>query len=128
MKGVLLAATFSWGCERANYLGITPLLKKYSLSGGKDFSENVIREKLKKLYSYFYYRVIAFSNNIEDPFDLRVVKAHWIGNELLDNVTLEAVKKVFEEMENYYGDKVILAVVARPLVRTLSAHLLLPKI
>jgi hypothetical protein len=122
MTGVLMAATFSWGCQRANQLGITPLLKEYALSEGKSASEEKIREELKKLYSYFYYCVIAFSNGIKDPFDLKVVKAHWVGNELLESVTIDNIKYVFNEMKDDYGDRVILAVVARPLVKTLSAH------
>jgi hypothetical protein len=33
-----------------------------------------------------YLRLIARSNLIPDPFDLRVVEAYWIGNELLNGV------------------------------------------
>lgn len=32
---------------------------------------------------YAYLSFIAYENNIRDPFDIRVVKAYWIGNSLL---------------------------------------------
>ena len=38
---------------------------------------------------YPYLRLIAFENNIEDPFDPRVVEAYWIGNNLLNNVSMK---------------------------------------
>ncbi len=120
-KGILLAATFSFGCNRANQLSITSILKQYSESEGKSHSDEEIRRHLEKLFSYIYYLVIARSNEIEDPFDIRVVEAHWVGNELLDNVKLSVVKDVLEEMASKH-DKVILALVAKPLIETGSAH------
>jgi len=119
--GLLLAARFSRGCNRANELGITPFLKKYVESRGENCSEREIRKKLEDLFSYLYYRVIAESNNIKDPFDVRVVKAYWIGNELLENIEASAVKRdLLEEKEHY--DKVILGIVMRPLLETKRAH------
>ena len=46
---------------------------------------------LKELAQHFegaypYLRLIAHENGIADPFDLRVVEAYWVGNELLDRV------------------------------------------
>lgn len=116
MNGVLLGSKFSWGCNRANLLKITPALKEYALSDGKTGLEKDIREALKKLYSYIYYLIIAESNNIRDPFDSKVVEAHWIGNELLENVKDSVVKKVFKEMESGH-DKVILGYVLMPLIK-----------
>jgi len=122
MNGVLLACTFSWGCETANQLGISQFLKQYAENKGKDLSEQEAKEKLRKLFSYFYYSVIAEANGIEDPFDLRVVEAHWIGNELLEKVDLKAIEKVFKAEEKTYPDQFALAFVIKPLVDSLSAH------
>lgn len=121
MKGAVLAATFSWGCERANQLGITPLLKDYANSQEKSYSEEKVRDALKELFSYVYYQVIARSNNIKDPFNLKVVRAHWIGNELLGKVETSVIRGVFQEMQSKY-DKVILAYIMEPLIKTGSAH------
>lgn len=38
--------------------------------------------------AYPYLKLIANSNHIPDPFDVRVVEAYWLGNELLEQVGL----------------------------------------
>jgi hypothetical protein len=121
MKGTVLAATFSWGCKKANQLGITPFLKEYALSGGKSHSEEEIREALKKLLPYFYYQVIAKSNGIEDSFDLKVVQAHWIGNELTEKVKISVIKEALQGMEGDH-EKMVLAIIVGLLKKTGSAH------
>lgn len=115
-EGLTLAAKICWGCKRANDLGITSTLKEYAESNGKSHSEENISGSLKKLYSYIYYLIIAESNNIDDPFHLNVVKAYWIGNELLENVKDSVVRKVFKKMESEH-DKVILGYVLMPLIK-----------
>ncbi|GEM_PF-2173421 len=121
MTGPLFAATFSFGCGMANELGITPLLKKYAFSGGKSCSEEQIKQALKKLASYFYYSAIAKANGISDPFDLQVVKAHWIGNELLDKVTQKHAAMVIKE-ERANHDPIILVYYLSALIKTGKAH------
>jgi len=121
MKGTVLAATFSWGCERANQLGITPILREYALSQGKSHKEEEIRGLLQDLFSYLYYQIIARANQIEDPLDIQVVKAHWIGNELLEKVQKVHIKEVFEKEKARY-DKIVLAKVLEGVIKTGSAH------
>ena len=121
MTGPLFAATFSFGCEMANELGITPQLQEYSFSGGKTCPEEQIREALKKLASYFYYLAIAKANGISDPFDFRVVKAHWIGNELLDKVAPKHAAIVIKE-ESARHDRIILVYYLKPLIQIGKAH------
>lgn len=123
MKGLILAATFSWGCKRANELKITAPLKEFALSFGKKGSPEKIRKLLEKLFSYFYYRLIAKANEIGDPFDFEVVKAHWIGNELLEKVNLIILGELLKEMEDFYQkDKILLGFLAKPIVKYGSAH------
>jgi hypothetical protein len=121
MKGTVLAATFSWGCPEPNKLGLTPLLKEYALSKGKSHSEKEIRKALKRLLPYFYYQVIAKSNGIEDPFDLEVVYAHWIGNRLTKKVKISVIQEALHSLEGEH-DKMVLAIVAGLLRKTGSAH------
>lgn len=121
MTGLLFGATFSYGCEAANTFGLTPMLKEYAFSAGKSCSENEIRQALKKLASYFYYLAIAKANEISDPFDLRVVKAHWIGNELLKKVTERHGLWVLKE-EGIRHDRFILFCHLKPLIQTGKAH------
>jgi hydrogenase maturation factor len=40
---------------------------------------------------YGYLQAIAHANGLRDPFDLQVVEAYWVGNELLDKVPEEGV-------------------------------------
>jgi len=49
---------------------------------------------------YPYLRHIAWSNNIRDPFDERVIEAYWIGNELLDTIDKKRFYRyLLEELE-----------------------------
>ncbi|PIP18189.1 MAG: hypothetical protein COY82_02190 [Parcubacteria group bacterium CG_4_10_14_0_8_um_filter_35_7] len=95
-NGLQIAAAFSYGCGRANYLGISSLLKKFIFSQeGK--IEKEVRNSLKRLASYPYYKLIALASEIDDPFDLRVVKAHWIGNDLLEKISREHIKELIKD-------------------------------
>lgn len=120
-KGILLAAKFSWGCKRAKQFNISDDLKEYTDSDGKSCSEKEIEKKLEKLYSYIYYSAIAKSNNLEDPFNIKVVKAHWIGNKLLEKIKKNIAKEIFKKMVNHH-DKVVLAWVMEPLLKEKRAH------
>ena len=68
------------------------LLKKF-LQG------QVAPSKMPKVFrqfmgAYAYYRLIAKSNNIGDPFDKRVVEAYWMGNKLLDRVKINDLREM----------------------------------
>src|SRR4030043_941208 len=54
---------------------------------GKKVDEELVKEVFRHFEApYPYFKLIAKSNGIADPFDERVVKAMWVGNELLDKV------------------------------------------
>jgi len=68
------------------------------VTGKRVFNEKRIRELLSQFQVAMpYYTLIARANSISDPFDNQVVEAYWIGNELLDQVTPEAVRQVIEQ-------------------------------
>lgn len=46
---------------------------------------------------YVYLRFIAHENNIQDPFDPRVVEAYWIGNPLLTTVSMKGLFQCLAE-------------------------------
>ena len=115
-NGVLLAATFSYGCQQARIVGVSSLLEEYAKNGGEKYSQEEIKRALNKLVSFFFYRVIALANNIEDPFDIRIVKAHWIGSELLEKVKISHIGKVFKEFEENGWDPTLLAFSVKPVV------------
>jgi len=67
-------------------LGITRALREYAEKGVGD--EQKIREALEQLVSYSMYRIVAKANNISDPLDIKVVRAHWIGGPVLEKAGL----------------------------------------
>ncbi|TSC53422.1 MAG: hypothetical protein LiPW39_287 [Parcubacteria group bacterium LiPW_39] len=72
--------------------GRRQLLKKFLL--GK-IPPGKMRPIFKKFMgAYGYYKLIAKSNKISDPFDKKVVEAYWIGNELLDKVKIGDLRKM----------------------------------
>lgn len=67
----------------------------YDFLLGKNISQRKIREILEGFKgAFFYYKLIARSNEIRDPFDEKVVKAYWIGNNLLEEVKTEDLRKM----------------------------------
>lgn len=61
--------------------------------------ERISIQKIKKIIRGFegafpYYKLIASSNNIKDPFDAKVICAYWIGNNLLENVSIIDLRKM----------------------------------
>lgn len=76
MDGIARCAKYAFGPNRLHYCGpdksITELGAEFFL------------RQFKTLYPYL--RQIAAANNIQDPFNARVVEAYWLGNELLENV------------------------------------------
>ena len=98
MPGVKLAALYGIYLHLLDFCGPreeskTKILLNY-LSGQK-ISEQKIRKILKEFKgAYFYYKLIARSNKIKDPFNEKVVKAYWIGNSLLEKVKIWNLKKM----------------------------------
>lgn len=61
---------FEYCAEKKTDLGLIGLLQKFETM-------------------YPYLRLIAYENDIPDPLDRRVVEAYWVGNELLENVSMK---------------------------------------
>jgi len=86
MSGLRIAALYGIYPHQLGFCGPekkSKLLVNYLL--GKKVSEEKIREILKQFKgAYLYYERIAKKNRIKDVFDEKVVKAYWIGNNLLE--------------------------------------------
>ena len=101
MEGLKIAARYSFRPHCLGFCGpqgenSSRILFNY-LSGEKGLEEQV-RKVLKNFKaSYAYYHLIARTNRIADPFDERVVRAYWIGNELLENVSLKDLKEMIAQ-------------------------------
>lgn len=67
---------------------------------GAEIPETEVRKLLDEFIgATTYYNLIAQKNNISDCYDGKVVEAYWLGNELLDKITvadiIEMVRKEF---------------------------------
>ena len=115
-EGLILGSTFSSGCQMAKDTGVSDMLVAYSESHGESHEEKEIQEALSRLQSYLFYCVIADANKIEDPFNERVIRAHWIGNELLEKVRLENVLRTVEEFKRKGRDEFQMLYIMKPMI------------
>lgn len=67
------------------------------INGDKKFNKDI--EKILKEFkgAYPYYKLIARSNWISDPLNSKVVEAYWIGNSLLEKVTVAEFAEMMEK-------------------------------
>ncbi|MBN1169952.1 hypothetical protein JXA56_02925 [Candidatus Micrarchaeota archaeon] len=87
MDGVKLAAKYSFQPNNLGYCGTSSFVLAY-----KSGDLEKIKKELKKFRAHYAYLQLIAKENNKDPFDLDVVKAFWIGNELLENIPYEALR------------------------------------
>ena len=98
MSGLKLAALYGFYPHQLGFCGVQEnsakkILRSY-LSGEK-IPEQKIRKILETFKGAFsYYKLIAKSNGIKDPFDEKVVKAYWLGNYLLEKVPIDFLREM----------------------------------
>lgn len=88
-QGLLTCARYAFPPNSLKYCGPDKVLDLYGYFLEKPDQGLVeIIKDFQVLYPYL--KLIAFENNIADPFDRRVVEAYWLGNELLENVSMRS--------------------------------------
>ena len=96
-EGLILFARYAYAPNYFRYCGPDK---------NKDISEalkgNYDQRELRQVLNHFdaavpYLNLIAKSNNIADPFDLKVVEAYWLGNDLLSRVPSQLVYQYLVE-------------------------------
>lgn len=101
MSGLKLALQYSYPPFQLGLCGPQDEKTKKILAdfvANKKIDEREIRKILEQFQgAYAYYELIARCNNIDDPFDERVVRAYWTGNQLLENVPIEEIKRMVQE-------------------------------
>lgn len=85
-NGIFTCARYAFAPNYFHYCGPEKQrdLKEYIQQNKVDRGLTDILHHFETLYPYLL--LIASSNKINDPFDLRVVEAYWLGNGLLRNV------------------------------------------
>ena len=87
-SGMILAARYAFSPNKLQYCGGNNNSNLFEY-----VSENTQDQGLKDILSEFqtmypYLKLIADSNKISDPLDSRVSEAYWIGNDLLQNISM----------------------------------------
>lgn len=95
--GRLLFAHYALMPNRLGYCGggDSQTLFDYCVAHESDAGIDALIQQFQAAYPYL--RFIARSNGIADPLDRRVVEAYWLGNDLLDRVTMIDFHKYLEE-------------------------------
>ncbi|MFH1895577.1 MAG: DUF6390 family protein [archaeon] len=96
IDSLVKACRYSFISNKKNYCGTTDAFSEF-----KDFIENPLPEKTNKIETLFmsfealypYLKLIAKANKLS-PLDEKVVDAYWIGNELLEKVSLDETKEM----------------------------------
>jgi hypothetical protein len=97
IAGLKIAARFGF---RPHYLGLCgPKQARQEKLLQKFLQGKIPAPKMKPVFrkflgAYSYYKLIARSNKIKNPFDEKVVSAYWIGNGLLNKVRTEDLRKM----------------------------------
>jgi len=97
MRGILQCARYAFSPNKLKYCGPDKNFQLFSY-----ITENVNDQGLNELLGDFgvmypYLKLIAEENEIKDPFDEKVVEAYWIGNDLLEGVSL---KQFYDQLVN----------------------------
>ena len=86
-QGILRCARYAFMPNKLSFCGPDKNrdLFYYSHQQEADQGLSLILKEFQVLYPYL--KFIAQSNQIEDPFDEKVIEAYWLGNHLLENIT-----------------------------------------
>jgi len=87
--GALLAARYAFMPNKLRYCGgdSNTELFEYASRQESDFGLQAMLKEFETMFPYL--QLIAEANRISDPFNYKVVEAYWIGNELLENVSMQ---------------------------------------
>jgi hypothetical protein len=97
MDGPQLFLRYAFMPNRLGYCGGEDhqALLDYGVKGRTDPGLVELEQQFEGAYPYL--QLIARANGIDDPLDIRVVEAYWLGNELLEQVDMGALFRSMEE-------------------------------
>jgi len=98
MKGIELAARFSYITNSLRFCGPEKASKQFLQYLGKKNNELKVKESLLKFEGLYPYLSTIAEKNDKDIFDYEVIEAYWIGNKLLDKFTNEDNKKIIKKL------------------------------
>jgi hypothetical protein len=92
-NGVGLAARYAFPPNRLRYCGQPAFIS--ALRSGR---RRELERELKKFTAHYGYLCLIAAENGLEPFDMRVVRAFWTGNSLLENVSTAALRRFIVRM------------------------------
>jgi len=96
MSGPKIAAIYGLIPNRLGFCGPRQEKLKGFIAGKISIPEIIpVLEKFEAAYPY--YQLIARKNKIASPFNKKVVEAYWLGNELLDKITVDDLRRLIIE-------------------------------
>lgn len=100
-SGILSCTTYAFMPNRLSYCGPDKNrdLFEYGATQTVDAGLKEILAEFQTLWPYL--RLIASSNQTNDPFDEKVVEAYWIGNELLEQTPIREFYGHLAETMNF---------------------------
>jgi hypothetical protein len=126
MNGLELAVRHSYAPNKLRYCGAADYsapIESYVKTQNAAL-ESALQSNYQTLTAaYHYLRVIADANRLQ-PFDLRVAEAYWIGNELLENVKTDDIRRLFlgRFAQSDYWDDALAAEFAQHIPSGIAAH------
>lgn len=98
-RGLLLFSRYAFPPNRLGYCGGDDHVGLYQYMAEQKADGGLLNMAKHFEGAYPYLRLIAHSVGIEDPLDVRVVEAYWLGNSWLDRVN---PKDFYRFLERYY--------------------------
>lgn len=96
MNGAELAALYSFPPNSHSYCG-TDSFRNTLRSWLRDRRKGrKLEQELERFHPHYAYLSLIASENGLEPFDIRVVRAFWTGNRLLENISREAFQDFIE--------------------------------
>ena len=95
MEGLRIACLYSLNCpELLKEPGAQKIVFEFIKNPEKEKTP-LVKEILEKLEPFIFYQLIALQNGITDPFEENVVRAYWLGNNLLKTITKRDARNFF---------------------------------
>lgn len=108
MEGLKIASLYSYGCPDLKIIGAEKFIFNF-LENPEKSKLPLVKAVLEKIEPSLFYRLIGKMNSIDSPFNLKAVRAHWLGNNLLRPIKSEDIKGIskipFVKLYDFIGGK-----------------------
>jgi len=96
MEGVRIACLYSYGCPELEKIQKQNVVLDF-IKNPQDNKCSLVKETLKGLNPFLFYQLIGLQNDIEDPFEEKVVRTYWLGGGFLKTITKKDVQNLLAQ-------------------------------